>query len=127
MIKTLNTPDAGGAADPMLHSADQGIRVARQPVDQALEHLGERVGGVRAAASSMLDTLAGDATRLSERGSEAARDTARRLREHAQDVRESTRGYIRDEPVKSALIAMAVGAALMVLGGLLARGLRGAR
>jgi ElaB/YqjD/DUF883 family membrane-anchored ribosome-binding protein len=125
MIKPFNTPDAGGAVDP--NSVKQAVVGARQSVDQTLDHLGERVDGARAAVGAVLDGLAGDATRLTERGSDAVRDTARRLREQALDARESARGYVRDEPLKSVLIAMAAGAALMVLGGLLSRGLRGPR
>jgi ElaB/YqjD/DUF883 family membrane-anchored ribosome-binding protein len=125
MIKSPTTPDFSGANDP--NSVDEAVRGSRLPVDQTLDHLGERVESARAAASSMLDGLARDATRLTERGSEAVRDTARRLREQTLDVRDSARGYIKDEPLKSVLIALAAGAALMLLGGLLARGLRGPR
>jgi ElaB/YqjD/DUF883 family membrane-anchored ribosome-binding protein len=48
-------------------------------------------------------------------GYDAARQTAADLRERSARAVDSTRGYVRDEPVKSLLIAAAVGAAVIAL------------
>lgn len=48
-------------------------------------------------------------------GYDAARQTASDLRERSARAVDSTRGYVRDEPVKSLLIAAAVGAAVIAL------------
>lgn len=127
MTKPFNTPDASSAADSAANAADQAIRGSRRLVGRTLDQLDEHVDSARAAAGSAFDGVAGGAADLARRGGDAVRDTAHRLREQAHHARESARGYIQDEPLKSVLIAMAAGAALMVLGGLLARGLRGPR
>ena len=58
--------------------------------------------------------LASEAEQMTRRSVETVRDQALR-------AGESTRGYIKDEPVKSVLIAAAVGAALMALVALIGR------
>lgn len=52
-----------------------------------------------------------------ERGSQSARDAAAVARDHAGDMSHRTQRYVRDEPVKSMLIAAAAGA---LIAGLLA-------
>ena len=48
-------------------------------------------------------------------GYDAARERAAALRDRSQQAVESTRGYVQDEPIKSLLIAAAVGAAVIAL------------
>jgi ElaB/YqjD/DUF883 family membrane-anchored ribosome-binding protein len=52
---------------------------------------------------------------------DTVRDTSRQLRRQAQHTSDSTVDFIRDEPVKSVLIAAAAGAALTGLISLLSR------
>ena len=83
----------------------------------------------QAAIGSAVDGLAsayGDAkpllSRWSERardyasdGYDAARERAAALRDRGQQAVDSTRGYVKEEPIKSLLIAAAVGAAVIAL------------
>ena len=62
-----------------------------------------------------------DAEGLVRRGAEALREQATHLRERAADASDRTAGYIRDEPLKSVLIAAAAGAALMAIANLAVR------
>lgn len=55
------------------------------------------------------------AARLLDRAADAARDGSSQLREHALAVSDRTVGYVRDEPVKAMLIALAVGAGIAAL------------
>lgn len=59
------------------------------------------------------------ATALAHRGAEAVRGSSRQLRERALHASDSTVGYIKDEPVKSVLIAAVAGATLFALASLL--------
>jgi len=52
---------------------------------------------------------------------DAVRDRSHQLSESAHRVADGTRSYVREEPVKSLLIAAATGAALMGLLALLGR------
>ena len=64
---------------------------------------------------STVEGLADDARDLTQRGVNALRDGTRALREETAHLADSTVGYIKDEPIKSVLIAAAAGAALMAL------------
>jgi len=55
------------------------------------------------------------AVALARRGVDAVRGSSQQLRERALRVSDSTVGYIRDEPVKSVLIAAIAGATLCAM------------
>ena len=55
---------------------------------------------------------------LAQRSMDALRDGSQHLRERALHASDATRGYVKDEPVKSMLMAAAAGATLMALLGL---------
>ena len=75
-------------------------------------------------ANSVLDqaaNVARQAEDLTQRGVDAVRAGGEQLREKAQTLSDSTVGYIKDEPIKSMLIAAATGAALMAMLSLISR------
>lgn len=75
-------------------------------------------------ANSVLDQaahVAQQASDLTHRGAEAVRAGGQQLREKAHSLGDSTVSYIKDEPVKSMLIAAATGAALMAMLSLVSR------
>ena len=55
------------------------------------------------------------AREMAHDGYDAARERAAALRDRGQQAVESTRGYVQDEPIKSLLVAAAVGAAVIAL------------
>jgi ElaB/YqjD/DUF883 family membrane-anchored ribosome-binding protein len=65
--------------------------------------------------------VAQQASDLTQRGADAVRAGGQQLREKAQSLGDSTVDYIKDEPVKSMLIAAATGAALMAMLSLISR------
>lgn len=75
-------------------------------------------------ANSVLDQaahVAQQASDLTQRGADAVRAGSQQLREKAQSMGDSTVDYIKDEPIKSMLIAAATGAALMAMLSLVSR------
>lgn len=72
-------------------------------------------------AAPLLDRASEQASALAQRGVDAWRDGSQHLRDASFRARDSTLDYIKDEPVKSVLIAAAAGAALVALVGLLGR------
>lgn len=88
---TTNTPNA----DKLAHAIDEAVPPLKRAADQAAD--------------------------LARRGVDAITEGSQALRRQALQASDSTRDYIRDEPVKSVLIAAATGAALMALVGLLTR------
>lgn len=90
--------------------------LARTPADA---ELGADTAPIKAAASAMTDAVAQEAHRFGEmakswwqHNAEAVREAAGTVREEAGALSERGQRYVRDEPVKSVLIAAAVGAAV---------------
>lgn len=122
----MSTPSSSlgtsGIMDSATQSADQAIRESQRLARNAIDSLASKVEDVQAAADRAVEGLADDASHLTRRGSEALHQASRQIRGQARQARESARGYIEHDPLKSVLIAMAAGAGLMALGCLIARG-----
>lgn len=67
------------------------------------------------ASDRLLDRAGESASTLAHRGLDAVRESSQQLRAGVVHASDSTVGYIRQEPVKSVLIAAATGVALMGL------------
>jgi ElaB/YqjD/DUF883 family membrane-anchored ribosome-binding protein len=96
-------------------SADQAIKSTQQAANNAVESLSATMQDLRHQATPMLDRAAESVSDYARRGATSVRETTQQLRNKAGQASESTVNYIRDEPVKSMLIAAATGAALMAL------------
>lgn len=107
--------------DQVADSTSQAIHSTQQAADHALSGLDDKVQHLRDQASPRYDDATQQVSAMAERGAQSLRDTTRLLREKASFVTDGTRQYVRDEPVKSLLIAAATGALLMGLASLLAR------
>jgi ElaB/YqjD/DUF883 family membrane-anchored ribosome-binding protein len=94
---------------------------AAQNADAALSTLSDRIQDVRDQASPVINRVAAKAQELASRSADVMRDRSQQLKEHAYRAQDMTVGYIKDEPLKSILIAAAAGAALMALVQLLTR------
>lgn len=86
-----------------VRSAQEGLNVARNQSGEALKQFAQHS-----------EALAND-------GMEAVRDGVHQLREKSLHVKDAATTYIQHEPVKSVLIAAAVGATLMGLVALFSR------
>lgn len=67
------------------------------------------------SADAALHSASDHAHAVVRHGMDAVRETSNQVREGAQHASDRTVSYIREEPVKSMLIAAATGAALMAL------------
>jgi len=86
-------------------------RDARTAIDSAVDGLASAYG----EAKPTLSRYAQRAREAAHDGYDAARARASDLRDRGQQAVESTRGYVSEEPIKSLLIAAAVGAAVIAL------------
>ena len=86
-------------------------RDAQTAIDSAVDGLSTAYG----EAKPLLSRMNQRAREMAHDGYDAARERAGALRERGQQAVESTRGYVQDEPIKSLLIAAAVGAAVIAL------------
>ena len=72
-------------------------------------------------AAPMVNRATEKVGELATRSADAVRESTRQLRQTAADASDATVNYIKDEPVKSILIAAATGAALMGLVSMMGR------
>lgn len=113
--------DAKSIVDTAAQTAEQAIRSSQRAANQAVDRYSEGIDTVRARTGAALDGIAASAGQLTHRGMEVVREGSHRLRATSRQAADSTRGYIREEPVKSMLLAAAAGATLLALLGLIGR------
>jgi ElaB/YqjD/DUF883 family membrane-anchored ribosome-binding protein len=92
---------------------DSAASAARQATQQAFDQADSALTSARARISPTVSRLATQAQVLAARGVNAVRDGALQVKDRASLASESTVRYVKDEPVKSVLIAAAAGAALV--------------
>lgn len=101
--------------------AEDAIGSARKAADSALDSLQDKASHLATVAPGTLSKVAAQIDELTNRGVERAKAASATAREQAARAGDRTVSYIKDEPVKSVLIAAAAGAAIAALIGLVAR------
>ena len=100
------------AVNDIANKADNAIDNTRAVANDALDSLKAGVEQARQAAPTVLSRAAGKVEAFTRKTYDQACDATKSAKESAERANEATRAYIRDEPVKSVLIAAAAGAAL---------------
>ena len=95
---------ASGYADEALGATGQALESTKQFASQALDKAGERVRDLRYGATDL-------ARKSASSVSEATAAAQRQLGQYAQ----ATGRYVSEQPIRSALIAAAIGAAVAAL------------
>ena len=117
-------PETPNIADRAADSANQAIRSTQTMANAAFDRMSDGVDNARERAVPALERLASQAEAARQRSIETMQQTAAQLRERATRAQDSAVGYVRDEPMKSMLLAAAAGAVLMALFGFLSRSRR---
>ena len=120
-VKTLSD-DVSTLVHEAAQAAEHSMRSIQRTTQQSLDRLSDELDDVRVQTSSAVKQMTRDAESLRHRGMDAVRDGSHQLREKSVHMRDATTHYIQHEPVKSMLMAAAVGAALMGLVALFSRG-----
>lgn len=108
-------------ADRAAVKAESAIDSTRKAVNSGLDSLESGVDELRSAAPTAFSRAAAQVEELTRRSVDRARDAGQQVKEQVTRAQDVSVGYIRDEPVKSVLIAAATGAAVAILVGWLAR------
>jgi ElaB/YqjD/DUF883 family membrane-anchored ribosome-binding protein len=115
MIENKISQQSNGVADQVAASADHAIQATQHAANEALKSLADSVIQLRNQATPLINRATDQANALMNNGLETVRNTSHQLTETALRARDGTVNYVKDEPVKSILIAAATGAALMAL------------
>ena len=117
---------ADSLADQAADKSEQAIDKARQAADDALDALHEKVDLLHDLIPGAFNRAATRVDELTRRGLARARQAGTDMRDSAERAGDLTVAYVKDEPVKSILIAAAAGAALVALIGMMTRSTRAA-
>ncbi len=101
--------------ESVLQSAEQAVESARAFSNDSLDKAGAAMRDVRSSLSSTTEELAARAQDLARKGIAAASKTSARAQKKVGHYADATGRYVADQPVKSVLIAAAVGAAIAAL------------
>lgn len=115
------SPSNAIAADAAAQTLEHAAQTTQHVADQALDKFSSTARDLRQQVPPMLERAGEQASALAQHGVDAVRDRALQLRQQSRRASDSTVNYIKDEPVKAVLIAVAAGAALVALLGLLRR------
>ncbi|MEP6970367.1 MAG: hypothetical protein ABJA49_07990 [Betaproteobacteria bacterium] len=109
----------------LAHDAAQGtgdlIRSTRHNAEGAIGKLDDKVQQLRADAVPAFERAGEQATRWARRSAQQVRHGSRQLQAKANYAAQETQQFVRDQPVKSVLIAAGVGVLVMGLVSLFAR------
>jgi len=112
---------ATNVGDQAADAAKDAAKSAERAIDSAADALSSKIEDVRSQAAPLINRVSAQAEAAAKRGIEVVRDSSQQLRERALKASDQTVAYVKDEPVKSMLIAAATGAALMGLISLMGR------
>lgn len=121
MSTNFPTDKAEKMTDQASHAADDAIRSTQHAASGVIDSAAESLQDMREQAGPAIERATERVTSMAHRGIDSVRETSHQLRAKAEQASDTTVGYIRDEPMKSVLIAAATGAALMALVSLVAR------
>lgn len=105
----------GNDTSSLTRAAENAARDTGRTAQHGMERVSDTLSDARAQTGDTLRQLAHNTEDLAHRSLDLVRDRADQLRERSYQVKDATTHYIQDEPVKSMLIAAAVGATLMGL------------
>jgi ElaB/YqjD/DUF883 family membrane-anchored ribosome-binding protein len=112
---------AEALVDSTTQTADEAITSTQRAANEKLGQLADSVEEVRTQAGPAIGRLANEADELRRRSVEVIRGASSQVREGALRATDKSVAFIRDEPVKSVLIAAMVGALSMALINLIGR------
>ena len=101
--------------ESVLQSAEQAVESARGFTNDSLDKAGAAMRDVRANLAASTEQLSVKAQDLARKGIAAASQTSAQAHQALNRATAATTRYVSDQPVKSALIAVAIGAAIAAL------------
>lgn len=116
-----NTSSVEHLADRSANRADEAIDNSKRAAQAALNSVQDGVDQLREAIPSAFTRAAAQVESLTRHGIDRARQASADMRKQVNQAGDRTVQYIKDEPVKSVLVAAVAGAALVGLIGLLTR------
>lgn len=103
------------ASDELLQSAGKAMDSTRDYANDALSKAENRVRELRGSVDPVVDMLASKAQKLARHSLDLASEAKYRAEQSVKRATRVTTRYVADQPLRSVLIAAAVGAAVALL------------
>ncbi|MBI2727277.1 MAG: hypothetical protein HYX42_13620 [Polaromonas sp.] len=121
-ITTSRTPDSlpgvsgvKQASDQALHSAEKAVDNTRVYANDALDRAEDKVRELRGNVDPMIEAMAMKAQKLARQSLDIAAEAKEKAQQSLSRYASATTQYVSEQPVRSVLIAAAVGAAVALL------------
>jgi ElaB/YqjD/DUF883 family membrane-anchored ribosome-binding protein len=112
---TQTALSTGTSASEHFDRAADSLRSAKRDAYAAIDSAVDGLASAYGEATPLFSRVGKQARGYAQDGMDAARQAASELRDRGQRAVDTTRDYVRDEPLKSLMIAAAVGAVVIGL------------
>ncbi|MDB5741928.1 MAG: hypothetical protein JWR68_243 [Polaromonas sp.] len=103
------------ASDDMMESANKALDSTRAQANQALEMAENKVRELRGSVDPMVDMLASKAQKMARQSLDMASEAKERAEKSLKNAADATTRYVSEQPMRSVLMAAAVGATVALL------------
>lgn len=121
-ITTSRTQDAlpgvtsvRNASDEALHTAEKAVDTTRAYANDALDLAEGKVRELRGSVDPLIDAMAAKAQKLARQSLDLAAEARDKAQQSLSRYANATTQYVSEQPLRSVLIAAAVGAAVALL------------
>ncbi|WP_411877340.1 hypothetical protein [Polaromonas sp. YR568] len=115
----MNTQTAANTArqtsDELLQTAEKAVDSTRSYANNALDKAENKVRDLRGSVDPVVDMLASKAQHLARQSLDLAAEAKERAQRSLTNASAATSRYVADQPLRSVLIAAAVGAGVALL------------
>lgn len=115
----MNTQTAANTArqtsDELLQTAEKAVDTTRSYANSALDKAENKVLDLRGSVDPVVDMLASKAQQLARQSLDLAAEAKDRAQRSLTNASAATSRYVADQPLRSVLIAAAVGAGVALL------------
>lgn len=120
MITTSSTirdaiPAARQASDDLLQNAGKALSATREQANMAFDKADSKVRELRGEIDPLVDMLAEKAQRLARQSLDIAAEAKEKAQQSLTRYASATSHYVAEQPMRSVLIAAAVGAVVALL------------
>lgn len=103
------------SSDELLHTAEKAVDTTRSYANEALDKAENKVRELRGSVDPVVDMLTSKAQHLARQSLEIASEAKHRAQQSLSNAAGATTRYVSEQPLRSVLIAAAVGAGVALL------------
>ena len=108
-------PSIRKASEDMLQSAGKALDTTREHANEALDRAESKVRELRGSVDPVVDMLASKAQKLARQSLDMASEAKERAEKSLKHAADATTRYVSEQPMRSVLMAAAVGATVALL------------